>query len=629
MQKVRNVSAILLILFSLYTAAFGVFADVIQRGVFLMLAFIIIYSGEAAKKDKPWYQRAISVVLLIVSAASVANLVINFEKIAVSLGAITTFELVLGIMLIVCLLDATRRIIGWPIVIIAGFFLAYAYFGKYFPGGMWHRGFSVPRIISHLYLGSNGVFGTPMGTCATLVIMFVIFGSFLDVSGGGKFFMDIAIAATGKSRGGPAKAAVISSALMGTISGSAATNVVTTGTFTIPLMKRIGYQPHVAGAIEAVASTGGQLMPPVMGAAAFIMAELLGMPYYTIALAAVIPSILYYTAVFAMVHFEAVRTNIQGLTDDEIPNVKKVWRNNWHTLISVVVLIVFLAMGFSAMRAALFGCISALGCSYFRKHTRVSLQGLYKAFLSSAENVLTVATACASAGIIIGVVSQTGLGLKISGLIVSLSGGNLIIALVMTMIALIILGMGMPTAAAYILVATLVAPALINMGVLPLAAHMFVFVGAILSAITPPVALAAYAAAGIAKANPMKIGYTAMQFGIVAFIIPFFFVYQPALLWQGRLPDILLALLSASVGCVALAIGIEGYFIRKIRPFMRIVMIAGALAMIYPGWVTDLIGACSIAAVVLPQLISKIRKTPYVPGEGNNVSEKQLKDIQS
>ena len=598
-------SAVFLPMFALYTAATGAMVDVIQRGTVLLLVLIMVYSKSAAREDYALWKKIIGLLLLIGGGAALCHQIVNFRDVANNLGSISLWELLLGIALVVAIWDVTRRTIGWPIVIISAIFALYAYLGPYMPGALSHRGYNLTRIISHFYIGTNGIFGTPLGTASTMVIMFIIFGAFLEASGGASFFMDLAIALTGKSRGGPAKAAVVSSALMGTISGSAASNVVTTGTFTIPLMKRTGYSSHVAGAIEAVASTGGQIMPPVMGAAAFIMAEMIGIPYRTIALAAVIPAALYYITCFGMVHFEAVKTGVHGLKSEEIPVLKQVWSKNWHTLISVVVLIGSLAMGYSAMRSALYGTIAAIVCSFFRRHTRLTLKKLVDALVSSSENVVAVVIACACAGIIIGSVSLTGLGLKLSSLIIAASGGHLLLALVFTLIVLIILGMGMPTAAAYIMVATLVAPGLVDMGLTMLQAHMFCLYGAVLSAITPPVALAAYAASGIAKANPLKIGFTACKIGVVAFIIPFFFAYQQALLWVGSAPEILLAFCTAAIGSLGLAVGMEGCYRAPLNWLQRIGIVVAALLMIYPGVVTDLVGLAGIVLILLPQHLKK------------------------
>lgn len=595
-------AAVFLSLFALYTATAGVMVDMIQRGMVLLFVLIMVFAKPITKEETKWYVKLFYVIMLAASVFALVYQLVNYRKLAISMGALSDCELILGIILVVSMWVATKTKIGWPIVIISGIFVLYAHFGDLLTGMISHRGYSIPRIVSHLVNGTSGIFGTPLGTAATMVIMFIIFGSFLDASGGTSFFMDLAIALTGKSKGGPAKAAVVSSALMGTISGNAASNVVTTGTFTIPLMKKTGYRAHVAGAIEAVASTGGQIMPPVMGAAAFIMAEMIGTSYGTIAMAAIIPSLLYYLSVFFMVHFEAVKNDISSLEEDEVPDLKSTWKMNWHTLISIAVLIGSLALGFSAVKSALYGTVAAFVCSYFRKHTRITPKKLFKALISSAEGVVGVAVACGCAGIIIGSVSLTGLGLKLSSLIIAASGGHLLVALLLTFVTLFILGMGMPTAAAYIMVATLVAPGLQEMGLPVIAAHMFCLYGAVLSAITPPVALAAYAASGIAKADPIKIGFTACKFAAVAFIVPFFFAYQPALLWVGDIKDVLLAMATSIFGVFGLAMSIQGFGRRKVILPLRVIMFVGALLMIYPGAVTDIIGLVMVIASMIPQL---------------------------
>jgi TRAP transporter 4TM/12TM fusion protein len=595
-------AAVALSLFALYTAATGIKVDIIQRGVVLFCIMLIVFSERLKRNEGAWYRRLIFWIAMLVSGYALLYQIIRYRQMAVSMGVLTNIEFILGVALIVVLLVATKLTVGWPIVIIATLLLLYAHYGNYLPGLFGHRGYKWFRIISHMINGTSGIFGVPLGTAATMVVMFVLFGSFLEASGGSSFFMDLAIGLTGKSKGGPAKAAVVSSALMGTISGNAASNVVTTGTFTIPLMKRTGYESHVAGAIEAVASTGGQIMPPVMGAAAFIMAEMIGVQYGVVALAAVIPSILFYISTFAMVHFEAVKKNVAALDSDDLPDLNKTWKQNWHTLLSIVALIAFLVMRYSPVKSALYGIIVAVLCSFFRKHTRITPTKFYLALVNAGRSLVPVGIACASAGLIIGVVSLTGLGLKISSIIIAISGGHLILALIFTFITLFILGMGMPTAAAYIMVATLVAPSLTEMGLPVISAHMFCLYGAVLSAITPPVALAAYAAAGIAKANPMKIGFTACKFGVVAFIVPFFFAYQPSLLWIGTPMEIILTFVTATIGVIVLAASVQGYAREKVPLISRLIAVPGALAMMYPGGRSDLIGLVLVAVAMVPQL---------------------------
>jgi len=594
----KKVVAVGLVLFCLYTSTFGVLINLLQRSIFFLLAIIMVFLKVPDKDTKhPKLELIFGFILIVVTCISTIHLMINYEIITAGIQPLTTYEYVLGVTLILCVLVATKKLVGWPIVIIAVMFLVYGRFGNLLPTNfLGHRGYSVQRIVSHLYAGINGIFGTPMGAAASLVAMFTIYASFLEGSGGSKLFLDVAVAFTGKKPGGPAKCAVLSSAFFGIISGAAVTNVVTTGTFTIPLMKRTGYSDVEAGAIEEVASTGGQLMPPVMGAAAFIMVEYLGIPYRTIALAALMPSVIYYIALFMIVHLKAVKKGLKGIDVDQI-SVKQIMKERGLSLISIIVLIVMLIMGYSPMRAALFGIVTAFVFSWFSPKTRIKLKQMLPIFENAAKNMLVIAVVCAAAGIIIGTFSLTGVGVRLGGFVVLLAEGRLIIALLLAFVVVLIMGMGMPTAVAYILVATLVAPALVELGVLPLAAHMFVLYGAVLSAITPPVAMAAFAASSISGANPMKIGFAAMKLAIVAFIIPFFFVYQPALLLQGGITEIILAVATSIVGCLFLAVGLEGFLFKKINMILRLILTVSALMMIYPGAVTDTIGA--VAALVI------------------------------
>lgn len=531
--------------------------------------------------------------------------VVFFEAVANRWGELTELEFWLGTICIVALLEATRRTVGWAIVILAIVFLLYAFAGPWLPGMFAHRGYSFERVLSQLYLGGGGIFGTPLGVSATFVILIIIYGSILEHTGAGRVLMDIATGATGRSRGGPAKAAVVGSSLMGMISGTAVANVLTTGTISIPLMKRNGYKPHVAGAVEAVASTGGQLMPPVMGAAAFIMADMIEKPYLDIARAAIIPAILYYIVLFAVVHLEAVKQNIPVLDRDELPSIAGSLAARGHLLVSLPVFVGLLLVGYSVMYASFWAIAVGLGVSLLRRVSRMSPMDFLRALETSVDAVIPVAVACATAGIIIGVISLTGLGLKFSTLIVTLSGGNLLIALIFTMAASIVLGMGLPTAAAYILVATLVAPALVDMGVNIFAAHLFVFYGAMLSSITPPVALAAYAAAGLANANPMRIALTSVSFGAAAFIVPFFFVYDTALIGFGTTWEVAWALATAVIGAVCIAGAVQGWALQRIGVAGRVALAIAAICLISPNHIADLLGAAITALVVAVQLMHR------------------------
>ncbi|MEM2211425.1 MAG: TRAP transporter permease [Nitrososphaerales archaeon] len=523
------------------------------------------------------------------------------------------YEIVLGIIVTILILELTRRYLGLTLPILTLAFLAYAFLGHYLPGEFGHGGFSITRVFSFLYLslvyygGIEGIYGTPIEVSATIISAFIIFAQFLIVSGLGKFFMDTAFALTGTSSGGPAKVAVISSAFFGTISGSAVANVVATGSFTIPMMKKLGYKPHFAGAVEAVASTGGLIMPPIMGAGAFVMAEILQISYFKVALHAAIPAILYFLSVGFAVHFEAKRLGLIGLSKEELPKLIIVLRQRGHLIIPVILLIYLMAVLPSVMWAAFWCIIATIIVTAFKKETRINLKKFVEALTEAVKGIVPVALACASAGIVAGIVGITGLGLKFSYIIMALSGGQLWAALLITMIGCLILGMGLPATPAYIIAAVTMAPTLIEFGLEPLVAHMFTFYFSILSAITPPVALAAYAAAGIAGAEPFKVGFTATRLGIAAFIVAFLFAYEPSILGLGSPERIIINVISATIGILALAITSIGYFVRNLSILERIMSGIAAIALIHPSLLTDSIGYTFLGIVLIIQF-SKIRK---------------------
>jgi TRAP transporter 4TM/12TM fusion protein len=603
--------ALALALFSLYSAYFGVFSDMIQRPAHIGMVLGLIFGATlfASSESANNVQRMIAGVLLVVSAVVMGYHVWFHEDVANRFGELTGPELYLGIAAIIVLLEATRRSIGWAIVILAAIFLLYAYFGYLLPGAAGHRGYSVERIVSQLYLGGGGIFGTPLGVSSTFVILIVLFGALLEHSGASRTLMDIATGLTGRMRGGPAKAAVVGSSLMGMISGTAVANVLTTGTISIPLMRRNGYTARSAGAVEAVASTGGQLMPPVMGAAAFLMSDMTSIPYFEIAAAALLPAIIYYVVLFSVVHLEALKRDIPVLELDDLPSPMNALITGGYLLLSMVVFVWLLFDGYSVMYASFWAIVATFVLSFIKRQTWMTPRKLLQAAKSACQAIVPVATACAAAGIIIGVITMTGLGLKFSSLVVTLSGGNLVAALVMTMIASLVLGMGLPTAAAYILVATLVAPALVELGVNLLAAHLFVFYSAMLSSITPPVALAAYAAAGIAGGNPFGIAVQACRFGIAAFIVPYLFAYNPALIGvDASWLEIIMAAVTAMVGGVSLAGAAQGWLIGKMNWLERIGFLLVAGLMIAADWQSDLAGIALLVVLVLLQW----RKRPIV-----------------
>tara|TARA_B110000495_G_C23034472_1_gene617269 strand:+ start:336 stop:2246 length:1911 start_codon:yes stop_codon:yes gene_type:complete len=617
LKNVRKLLAILLSGFAIYTAAFGVQPDFIQTSVHLSLALILVFTLSANKAPsslKIVYDWSLAVLAFI----TIGYHFIFYNEVAAREGVLTNTEFWLGIGAIALLLEGTRRIMGWPLVILALIFILYTFFGPYLPELFEHRGYDLERVISQIYLGADGIFGTPLFVSSTFVVLIVIFGALLEISGASGVLMDIATALTGRARGGPAKAAVVGSSLMGMISGTAVANVLTTGTISIPLMKRTGYRPAVAGAIEAVASTGGQLMPPIMGAAAFIMADITETPYTTIALAAIIPSVLYYIAVFFAVHLEAVKMNICPVEDGDLPKIVQTFRHGGHLLLSIVIFILMLAFGYSIMFSSLYAIFGVVLLSFLRKWTRLTPKRLLTALINGAEAVLTVALATGTAGIIIAIISLTGLGLVFSTLIITASDGNLFIALALTMLSSLVLGMGLPTAAAYILVATLTAPALVELGVNLLAAHFFVFYSAMLSAITPPVALAAYAASGIANANPIRIAIIAVKFGLAAFIVPYFFVLNPALLGQGTLTQVGSAFVLAVLAAVAMAAAVQGWFLVELNLIERIAIAAVVFLLFIPDTTSNISGLTVLVLVVIWQVIRR----RSIKNNMQNLSEK-------
>lgn len=454
-----------------------------------------------------------------------------------------------------------------------------------------------------MYLTPEGIFGLALGVSATFVIVFIIFGAFLSQSGGAKFFNELALALAGSKPGGPAKVAVVASGLLGTINGSSVANVATTGTFTIPLMKRVGYPPHYAGAVEACASTGGQLMPPIMGAGAFIMSEFLNIPYLTIAAAAIIPAFIYYTAVFTNVHIRARKQNLTGLPKDQLPVLKEVMHKDGHLIIPVIVVIVTLLMKYTPLRAGFIGVVSVILVSACRKHTRMGVKELLKALEEGARGGLGVALACALVGFVVGTSSLTSLGLTISNNIIDISGGNLLLTLIMAMVACLVLGMGLPTTANYIVCSTIIAPALIGMQVLPICAHMFVFYFGIMADLTPPVCLAAFTGAGIAGASPAKTGFTATKIALGSYMLPYCFVYNPMLLMQSVEPvELVILVVSAMLGVIVLAGAFEGWFYRNLKVYERASVGIFALAAIHPH---TIISVVAIAAITIAMFYFK------------------------
>jgi TRAP transporter 4TM/12TM fusion protein len=593
--------------FHFYTAGFGLLPAQKQGAVHLAFVLILVFllypiKSTMSKNSKiPVYDFALAAF----AAIPLIYLVMQIDVIAMERSGLpTTTDIVMGFMLIAALLEATRRISNPILPCLAIVSLLYCYFGRYMPEMLSHRGFNINRIVNHMYLGTEGIFGTPLEVSSTFVFMFILFGSVLEKTGMGRFIIDLSMALAGWSTGGPAKVAVVASGLMGTISGSSVANVCTTGMFTIPLMKSVGYKPYFAGAVEAVASTGGQIMPPVMGAGAFIMAQFLGVSYLEVALAAVVPALLYYFAVLVQVHFEANRLGLQGLSRDQLPKIGKLLKEKGFLLIPLIAIIYLLIAGYTPLFAAFAGILVSFALSWLHKETRLTPVRLMQAFEAGARGALAVACACACVGMVVGMGTLTGLALRIAGAIVTLAGGKLILTLFFTMCASIILGTGLPTTANFIVTSTMAAPALLQLGVQPMAAYMFVFYFGIAADLTPPVALAAYAGAGIAGDDPMRTGATAFKLALAGFLVPYIYVYNPMLLFIGASPlPMMQAIVTAMIGVFLLAMFTIGYYKAPLHWLVRLVALIGAFGLLDPRTYTDIIGLVILAAIYIIQSI--------------------------
>lgn len=589
-------------LFHMYSAGFSPFTALVQRPVHLALMAVLGFLGVGVQKvaARTGEESALTRIggylgwiMAALSVAACAYLAMENQNLVARSGNPTQLDLVFGAMMIVLVLELARRATGWGLVTICMLALVYGLAGPYLPGILAHRGYGPRRLIEHIYLSTEGIWGVPLGVSADFVYLFVLFGAVLDVAGGGALLIAVANKVAGRTRGGPAKTAAVASALMGSLSGSAVANVVTTGTFTIPLMKRAGFQPHFAAAIEAAASTGGQLMPPVMGAGAFILATWTNIAYLDVALAATIPAILYYVALLSAIHFRAGRMGIEG---DKERNTEKVM-NRLHLLLPLAIIVVLLGMGRSPMRAAFWGVASAFLMALLRPETRPTKAQVVEIMERAGQGAVQVAAACAAAGIVVGVASLTGIGLRMSELIITLSGGSLLIALMLTALGSIVLGMGLPTTAAYVVLAALGAPALVQLGAPLLAAHMFIFYFGCISNVTPPVSLAAFAGAGIAGSPPMKTAVTSALLAGAGFIVPFMFVYGPQLLLIGEPLEIAFATTTATIGVISLAAGAVGFARRRLAGWERIVAVIGALTLVYPETITDVVGLALVAFI--------------------------------
>lgn len=600
--KPAAVVAIAWSLFQLYAVIRGFFHPIFFYPIHVIFAISMVYLNFPVRKGA----RALRVLdygLVGASFAIGTYLVSNFERYSTRIPFVhppTTLDIICGVALVLILLEACRRIVGWSLTSVAIVFIAYAFVGKHLPGLLAHRGLSLERFVDLQAISVNGIFGLPTGVSAELVFYFILFGAFLERSGGGELFSDMAYSVTGRVRGGAAKASVVSSALYGTISGSAVANVVVDGMFTIPLMKKSGFHRAYAAAVEAVASTGGQIMPPIMGAAAFLLAQVVGISYWEVAIAAAIPAFLYYVGLFAAIDFQSAKMGLRGLGKEELPDVTKGLKLRIHLLIPLMIMVYCIITGaVTPVRAAYYAILITVVISFIRRATMMGPARLLAALQKAGNEATSVAIPCAVAGVVIGIIVNSGLGLKFTDIMLQLSHQILIITLLLVMVAVIMLGMGMPTSAAYLLSAVLMAPALINLGVTPIAAHLFILYFAVISMITPPVALAAYAAASISESDLWETGMAAFKIALPGFLIPYVFVFHNGLLLKGDPLEIAWVSFTTTVGIAGLAAAITGYLMRGIGLWIRIVLGSGALMLIVPEKVTDLAGLGIIVAVFL------------------------------
>lgn len=588
--------SVVLALFHLYSASIGVMPAYMQSSIHwgLIGSYIIL--------TKPLKFKGGIIIDLTLIATNVflsTYQIILQEKFVEMAGMYTQLDKYVSIVAIVVAIEIARRSIGKVLPIISILFIAYALLGSNLTGVFRTVEFSLDRIAPYLYTASDGLYGQTLYVSAQFIYLFVLFGSILDMTGAGEFFVNIAFALTGRVRGGPAQAAIYSSMLMGSISGSGAANVVTTGTFTIPLMKKVGFTPAFAGAVEAVASNGGQIMPPVMGAVAFLMAEMTGIEYGQIVISALPAALLYYITLSMSVYVESNKLQVPLTPKDELMNPREVMKDGWIYLVPLVILMGTLVMGYSAQRAGFYGIVSSVVVGFIKNRSNMTLERFAQALKDAASGIAPIAAACLLAGIVMGVLNMTGLGLKISGIIIEMSGGNLIVALILAMLTSLLLGMGLPTSAAYMILAILVAPALVQMGASVMGAHLFILYFGALSTITPPVALSTFAAAGIAGSGLWETGFEAMKLAIAGFIIPFVFVISPEMLLMGSFVDIVVVLLTALLGCLVLAITFGGWFKVKLHVFSRILLFVGAILLVMPRpFYASFIGGILSAAIL-------------------------------
>lgn len=606
----RGITSVLTILIGIWVLSWplnGTLPAWEHRAVFTALMLILTYSYYpfSKKLTNIPLKLLIDGIPLLLSWGVLIYCFANYPDIEYRAGNPNQWDLIVGSIVILLVIEGVRRTTGWAMAVVAIFFLGYIFAGPYFPGLLAHRGFRFEKMIDVMFTSTSGIFSEPTYVMATVIIMFTLFGAFLLRSGIGKFFIDAAYAVCGRLAGGPALVAVCSSALFGMVTGNGPANCTICGSFTIPLMKKVGYSPEFAGAVEATASQGGQIMPPIMGAGAFVMAEYTGVPYIQIAAMAAIPATLYFVAAGTTVYLEALKTGLKGLPASELPSLWQVIKEGWFMVLPLVTIIYMMIAGFSPMKAGFYAIIMCVLCAAVRKATRMSLLDIIGCLEKGVRNGVSVAMCCASAGIIVGSIVCTGLGIRFSRLAIEVSGGELLPLAFMVMIASLILGMGMPTVAAYIILSVLAVPAFTKVGVYLVAAHLFVFYFGIISGLTPPVAITAYTSAGIAESNPGKTGVIASRIAIAGFLVPYIFIYNNALLLKGSVLEIVVSTIVAYVGLLGLAAGLEGYLVNHLHIIERAFLIVCGVAVIFPETISTIIGVGGLAAIIVWKTIQK------------------------
>ena len=612
LKKVSLILAICFVAFHLYTAAFGTMPGIAQKSIHLGFLLVIFYINAMVDSEKRWEQIFLGIMALF-ALGGCAYITILDENLQLRAGIVYASDILFAILLIIAIFEACRRKMGNPLVIITLVFVAYAFLGKYIPGFLNQPGMTLKKFTSLVYLTTDGIFGSPLYASASYVVLFVLLGAIMSVSGIGDYMTNLATSLFGHMRGGPAKVAVVASGFFGSISGSPTANVIGTGTFTIPMMKKNGFEPDFAAAVEATASTGGAIMPPIMGSTAFIMAEMLGIPYTAVAKAALIPAILSFLAVLFGVDIYAAKHGLKGIPRSQLPKVRSMLKQIYMLAPLIFLIFCMAVFNMTIVRSGLLTIIVTLVLVEINPKTRMTKEQWLQIPVQTVKSAVSVGIACAMAGIISGVIMGSGLGYRISSILTSVAGTSMLLLLVLTMVVSLIMGMGVPTTAAYLVLASLVAPTMIQLGIPPLAAHMFIFYFGCISSITPPVALAAYAGAGLAGCDPNKTGYKAFRLAFCSFLMPYLFVYNPVLLMEGGVLDILWSLVTALIGAYLLASGFEGFFFRwSLKWFERPLMILGAVMLIVPGMVTDLVGIAIIVVESVTEFMFK-RSEKFVP----------------